>query len=134
MNLKQVDRALLYACKSEADWDAAVSEIRAACGGQLPDDWHDLMITGGLEASLRESWPKKPEPVELTVDPKRIDYDGSTGVYVRARHEGKWGSYDMAVLDRASLLEFLRSRGGDNPWAENIVGAILGHEGPIRTP
>ena len=80
--------------------------------------------------------------MELTVDPIRLADSQSgdpyvpahTGIFVRAKHEGKWDGHDIAVLDRASLLEFLRKDGGDNIWAENVVGALLGHNGPIRKP
>ncbi len=68
---------------------------------------------------------------ELKVCPKRInipELHSQTGVYVRAKSpEGKWGSYDIAELDGESLLKFLKSRGGKNKWAEDIVGICLGH-------
>jgi len=61
-----------------------------------------------------------------------------TGIYVRAqRASGSWESADISTLDRNSLLEWLRSRGGNNVWAENVVGILLGHghlhggEGPV---
>lgn len=66
----------------------------------------------------------------LTVDPYRTGAP-ETGVYVRARSEGKMGSHDIAHLDANSLLAWLRSRGGENAWAENTVGILLGHEEPI---
>lgn len=58
-----------------------------------------------------------------------------TGLYVRARHPeqaehdraGRWDSVDIYFLNKESLLEWLRSRGGDNPWAEDVVGILLGH-------
>jgi hypothetical protein len=66
--------------------------------------------------------------MELRVDPNRSEkLADSTGIYVRAIYLGKWGSYDIAQLDKESLLEWLRSRGGDNPWAEDVVGILLGH-------
>ena len=56
------------------------------------------------------------------------DLHGATGIYCRAKSvDGKWGSFDIAELTRESLLIFLRSRGGDNPWAEDCVGILLGH-------
>ena len=67
---------------------------------------------------------------ELTVDPYRTGAP-ETGIYVRAREGEKWGSHDIAHLDAASLLIWLRSRGGENAWAENTVGSLLGHEGAI---
>ena len=42
--------------------------------------------------------------------------------------ENGYGSYDIATLDRDSLFRWLRSRGGSNPWAENIVAVLLGHK------
>ena len=66
---------------------------------------------------------------DLRIDPEReIDYADATGIYVRAQgQDGKWGSYDIAQLDAPSLLKCLRSRGGCNRWAENVVGILLGH-------
>lgn len=66
------------------------------------------------------------DPPELKVEQGRLDQ--ATGIFVRATLEGRWGSYDIAELDRASLLTWLRSRGGANPWAENVVLAMLGHD------
>lgn len=66
---------------------------------------------------------------ELVVDAGRADLHGASGIYVRAKDaEGKWGSYDIAELDKDSLLTFLKSRGGDNPWAESTVLILLGHQ------
>lgn len=68
---------------------------------------------------------------DLLVDPTRTlkaDED-RTGIYVRAkRPDGKWISADMYQLDRESLHRWLRFRGGENPWAENCVLTLLGHE------
>ena len=51
-----------------------------------------------------------------------------TGIFVRAQVPGgKWDSVDIAQLDAESLLEWLRSRDGDNSLAENVVGILLGH-------
>jgi hypothetical protein len=51
-----------------------------------------------------------------------------TGIYVRAQNEaGAFGSFDIAHLDRDSLHTWLRSRGGENLWAENVVMTLLGH-------
>jgi len=67
----------------------------------------------------------------MNVDPKRHGHDGSTGIYARAKIGSSWGAHDIAMLDRDSLHEWLRSRGGENPWAENVVLMLLGHE-PIE--
>jgi len=61
-------------------------------------------------------------------------FDGSTGIYIRAIGlDGRFGSFDIAELDAPSLLAFLRSRGGDNRWAEDCCGIILGH-GHLHLP
>lgn len=68
--------------------------------------------------------------MSLTVDPERIRYDEGgegSGIYIRAQLEEKWGRHDLATLDKASVLEWLRSRGGENELAENTVGILLGH-------
>lgn len=65
---------------------------------------------------------------DLRVDHERKFYSG-TEIYVRAiGFDGKWDSVDLAQLDRASVISWLKSRGGDNPWAENTVLILLGHE------
>lgn len=66
---------------------------------------------------------------ELTVDPEREGaLHEATGIYVRAKHHERWGNYDIAELDAASLTAFLRSRGGENEWAEDCVRIMLGHQ------
>jgi hypothetical protein len=72
---------------------------------------------------------------ELRCDPKResTPETTSTGIYVRAMKDGKWESVDIYELDLPSLMLWLRSRGGDNPWAENTVAILLGHEPPDET-
>lgn len=67
-------------------------------------------------------------PVELRSDPDRAIRADTTGIYVRAKREDGWDSVDIAELDAASLLAWLRSRGGENPWAESVVATLLGHE------
>lgn len=67
---------------------------------------------------------------EMKVDQKRYDVKdeyGTSGIFVRAKVEGKWDSVDMVLLEKESLKHFLKSRGGDNAWAEDIVGILLGH-------
>jgi len=67
--------------------------------------------------------------MSLTVDEGRLAElgDKSTGIFVRATRNGSYGTYDIAALDAPSLLEWLRCRGGENKWAENVVGILLGH-------
>ena len=71
--------------------------------------------------------------MELIVDPIRSEqneaYDGKTGILVRAKYYDNWIAADIADLDKASLLVWLKSRGGNNPWAEDTVGILLGHGG-----
>lgn len=65
----------------------------------------------------------------LLVDPERaMVYERATGILVRARLDDRFGNWDIAQLDRASLLAWLQSRGGENAWAENTVLVLLGHE------
>ena len=70
--------------------------------------------------------------MNLAVDETRVDV-GETGIFVRALCKGKWGSHDIATLYKESLLKFLRSREGDNPWAEDVIGILLGH-GHLHQP
>jgi hypothetical protein len=62
---------------------------------------------------------------ELVVDPDRPVI--GTGIYVRAKEGDRFVNADIAQLDKASMLEWLRSRGGANEWAENVVGILLGY-------
>jgi hypothetical protein len=64
---------------------------------------------------------------ELKVDPKRYRKFGETGIFIRATLEGKWKSVDIADLDKESLLAWLKSRDGNNKYAEDVVGILLGH-------
>lgn len=63
----------------------------------------------------------------LRIDPARKGKFETTGIYVRALDGTVWVSADIADLDRESLIVWLRSRGGDNTWAENVVAMLLGH-------
>jgi hypothetical protein len=63
----------------------------------------------------------------LKADPDREGCP-ETGIFVRAQDsDGKWGPIDICHLTRESLLEWLRSHGGCNPLAENVVGILFGH-------
>ena len=69
---------------------------------------------------------------DLTVDTDRFEEhgeEGLTGIFIRAQHPEtkRWLSVDIACLDKPSLLAWLKSRGGDNPWAEDVCGILLGH-------
>ena len=66
---------------------------------------------------------------DLKVDQSRGILSGiRTGIMVRAKSNDRWVSVDIGVLDSTSLLLWLRSRGGENEWAENVVGTLLGHD------
>lgn len=69
--------------------------------------------------------------MEFTIDSERYENKetwGSTGIFVRAQHTtGKWESVDIVLLSKDSLLAWLKSRGGDNPYAEDVVGILFGH-------
>lgn len=82
-------------------------------------------------------WAHKHAPTpDLVVDPERRidDSDDGTGIYVRARLDGKWGSHDIVELTKTSLFNWLRSRGGSNQYAEDVVGILLGHGYLNETP
>ena len=78
----------------------------------------------------------------LRIDPKRCiervdendEYiyepsEGETGIFVRAQDaDGRWHNADISMLDLASLRRWLRSRGGENRWAESVVELLLGHD------
>jgi hypothetical protein len=122
---------------SERISDEAADEVKALVNRQhlLFPDWHKVSdCIGALQldrADLRKRFSEAhavPAPATFLVDPARKDDgDGVTGIYVRAKLDDKWGSYDIATLDRTSLCAFLRARGGKNEWAENTVLAMLGH-------
>ncbi|MBN3875235.1 hypothetical protein [Nostoc sp. JL23] len=69
--------------------------------------------------------------MNLKIDPTRWankeEWEG-TGVYVRATFaDGSCGVVEISHLEKASLLDWLKSTGGDNRIAENCVGILLGH-------
>jgi hypothetical protein len=64
------------------------------------------------------------------VDKDRLENKnlGSTRIFVRAQMpNGKYEAVDIVYLDAASLLAWLRSDGGRNELAENVIGILLGH-------
>ena len=61
----------------------------------------------------------------LTIDPKRRGAE--CGIPIRAKDGERWITADIAALDKPSLLAWLRSRGGNNPFAEDVIGILLGH-------
>jgi hypothetical protein len=63
----------------------------------------------------------------LRIDPGRTSRE--TGIFVRAVSvNGTFHSADISELTKESLFTWLRSRGGDNLWAENTVALLLGYE------
>ena len=54
----------------------------------------------------------------------------NTGIFIRAQIDGRWLSVDIGdtKLTADQTLIWLRSRGGMNHWAENVVLALLGKE------
>lgn len=72
--------------------------------------------------------------MEYEIDPARTDPELTTGIFVRAKNEdGKWLSVDISWLKKDHLLHWLRSRDGNNRWAEDVVGILLGH-GHLHPP
>lgn len=55
-------------------------------------------------------------------------FEYPTGILVRARWEQRWVNADIYWLTLDSLRRWLRSRGGDNPWAESVVEILLNHQ------
>jgi len=72
--------------------------------------------------------------MDLKVDPERFDRDGQTGIFIRALHPEteRWGSYDIAQLDKDSLLAWLIAKGEE--WTLNTVGILLGHGHLLENP
>lgn len=63
------------------------------------------------------------------VDPQRFGVVVNTGILVRALHsDHRLHAADISELTRGSLMDWLRSRGGSNPWAEQTVAILLGWE------
>lgn len=65
--------------------------------------------------------------MKLEIDEERSSEKFKLGIPIRASLDGRHGTYDIGQLSKQSLLEWLRSRGGDNPWAEDLIGILLGH-------
>lgn len=60
---------------------------------------------------------------DLMVDPERLDLE--TGIFVRAVHNGEWGSYDIAELTKESLMDWMRYH--DDVFRTRVVLLVLGH-------
>jgi hypothetical protein len=66
---------------------------------------------------------------ELKVDDaRRNKYDDSSGLYVRALGtDGRWGTFDMAQLDRTSFLAFLQREQELTPWMRSIMFGLFNY-------
>jgi hypothetical protein len=62
----------------------------------------------------------------LQADPSR-ERVPTTGIYIRAQRDGRWGSYDLAHLTAESVRAWLRRDGDDAALAINVVCVLLGH-------
>jgi hypothetical protein len=72
--------------------------------------------------------------LDLLTDPRRIGrYQETTGISVRARGPTGIDTFDLAELTRESVISWLRSRGGENLWAEDVALILMGH-GPMHYP
>ncbi len=105
---------------------------------ELSQRWLDQEGLSGIDldelCKLGVKIGERISAAELTIDPARWLVNQNsvqpvTDIYVRAKHAdtGEWDSVDISSLDKPSLLAWLRSRGGSNPWAENTVFILLGH-------
>lgn len=69
--------------------------------------------------------------MNLIVDEQRwelFDTLEPTGFFVHAMlPDNSWDYVDVIYLTNHSLLKWLRSRGGDNHFAENVVLLLFGH-------
>jgi hypothetical protein len=82
-----------------------------------------------VRAAAMELRGAEGDEMHLKVSDIRYQAQGgeeTTGILVRAVHNGRMVRADIAWLDASSLLSWLRAQGGDNPKAEATVGALLG--------
>lgn len=70
----------------------------------------------------------------VVIDPESasdpFDYiPAPTGIYIRTEdpNTSRVKTGDIYYLTSDSLLSWLKSRGGDNQWAEDVVGILMGH-------
>jgi hypothetical protein len=61
---------------------------------------------------------------DLKADPARLDYP-ETGIFIRAKQDGRWGAVDLSHLDRESVIAWLNR---DEGVAQNVVLILLGHK------
>ncbi len=59
---------------------------------------------------------------------KQEDIKMRTGIFIRAQVNGHWDAFEIGDprLSDKQVFDWLRSRGGENPWAERVVMVLLG--------
>lgn len=102
--------------------------VCGASGGPVGHDFRHLPILAGPALPLSLDCREAAAQFRIYNEhQRRIHTVTRTGIYVRAQRNKKWESVDIAELDAPSLLAWLRSRGGHNPLAEDVVGILFGH-------
>lgn len=46
------EKDALKNCKTEKEWDDICDSIRSSHGGEYPDDWFEVVVTGRLNENL----------------------------------------------------------------------------------
>lgn len=103
---------------------------RVLTAGQIIEGLEDYIEKEGLYENKRTI--EKELNMDLKVSESRWELFGAlppTGIFVRAiLPDNSCELVDIRYLTAESLLEWLRSCGGKNAWAENVVLYMLGHE------
>lgn len=115
--------------------DAAIEHYRAQglIGPEVVDGTRAIASLRAVVRAVMLDRARASGSVNLQIDPERwhLADVNPTGIPVRAqRSDGSWTTTDIVALDAASLLVWLRSRGGENSWAEDVVRILLGHPEP----
>ena len=128
-------------CGTKVDYRSEESAVRAAEAMNAKSETRKVLeaypcyFCLGWHIGRAMSEEELAEFQPLRVDSTRQHLHGTTGIYVPALTLGEEGvetSADIAELDTDSLLRFLRSKGGENEWAEGVVLALLGHAPYVR--
>lgn len=61
----------------------------------------------------------------MKIDPERLDLESGIPIRAYDPRTERWGTYDMAQLDKESLIEWLRDAGVE--YLKDIIGILLGH-------
>lgn len=65
----------------------------------------------------------------MTLEGDTTEHGNVTGVMVRAiGPDGRWGDYDIFVLEAESLKEWVRSRGDVSEWAMGLIFILLQYD------